>query len=572
MGIKQIFQEGMKEFKRQSALRKEKHKLADKEKLLTEQLTALGKKAWESNLAIDAYGNSKELITNAQNRLDELNNQQGELETQKKELEDKKVEENRSFDAQRKEVEDKKREVDNRLNDEKKQLKEAQREKFNAEDRLKQIAREEERMNEKFSAPDTTEEQKTEITNKRQAFETEKPELNNKVEQASGVIKTCEEKIKPLEEESEKYHQEIEQVKDEQRKVIGDLDDSLGKINKDSADNKNTLAGVTKEQSENFKQLGEKIAGAGTGDEVVAAELNNVNTTKKEMEDLGVGIQSLEHQGTAASRGAMWKMIGLIAAAVVVVVGLVIGLSLLLGSGKDKKAQENPLVSVLSKNGDKATSMGEEVIKQATKKMLEKQAEADAEKYDKTNESEEPEKGDEEEKPPVTMEQAQKQINEMTGQLKEQSEKIQGKEIVVTDKETFLGVLPEISGWKTENTNYQKRQFGQLESSDLETTYVGPDNKQVEVRINDTGTASAALHPLKMIFSMNRQMETEEGYEKISTYNDIPVIEKFNKDPLHGSFLFIVKDRYIVELKAQGEGCIELLKQFIPKLDLSKLK
>lgn len=560
MGIKQIFQEGMREFKRQSALRKEKRNLSQKEKLLSEQLTETGKKAWESKMDIDNYGNSKELITNAQDQMDELNTRLSDLDKQKQELENKKKEENESFDSQRKEVEEQKKGVDTRLNNEKKQLREAQREKDNAESRLKLIDKEEEQLKTKSGAPETSEEEKSQIREKLQAFETEKQNLGKKQDEASGIIKSTEEKIKPVEAESAKHQKEIDLIRTEQKKVIGELDESLSKVNKDISDDKSTLTEVTKEQDGNFEQLGEKLAGAQVSDEAVATELEAVNTTKKEMEDIQVDIQALEHQGTAASRSALWKMIGLIFAGAAAVVVIIILLTMLFGS--DKKKEEDSLVSVLSKAQKTTTTTEAEIIKQFSKKMIEKKLKEDAEKS-----------GDKEEKAPKTLEEAQKKMDEATAKIKEESEKQYGKKIVVTDKETFLSVLPEITGWKMEDTSYNKGNFGQLESSNFECTYASPAGQKVSVHITDTATASMALRTYKMFFQMNMSKENENGYEKISTYKNISVIEKFTKgEPPEASFIFIIRDRYLVELRNKGENCIALLKEFITEFDLSKLQ
>ena len=120
MGIKQIFQDGMNEFKRRSALIKEKRGLSQKEKLLEDQFTALGKKAWETNVDISGCGNSKELISNTDSQITDQTNEIETLETQKKELEEKKKTSNEAFDGQRKEVEEKKRAADANLYNEKK--------------------------------------------------------------------------------------------------------------------------------------------------------------------------------------------------------------------------------------------------------------------------------------------------------------------------------------------------------------------------------------------------------------------------------------------------------------------
>ena len=408
---------------------------------------------------------------------------------------------------------------------------------------MKQIDKEEEQLNTKSAASETTDEEKSEIKKKQEVFKTEKRNLEKKQDELSGIIKSTEEKIRPLEEESAMYQKKIDEIRSEQKNVTGRLDESLSKVNKETSDNKNKLAEITKEQNENFKQLGEKLAAAQVSDETVAVELNAVNATEKEMEDIQVSIQSLEHQGTATSRSAMWKMIGLIFAGVVVVVAIIIGLTTLLGS--DKKEQE-----------DHTTTPAEaEVLKQFSKKIIEKKLKEEAEKSE-----------DKDEKAPKTLEEA-------TAKIKEESEKQYGKKIVVTDKETFLSVLPEITGWKIQDTSYYKSNFGQLESSNFDCTYTSPAGQKVRVHITDTATASMALRTFKMFFQMNISKENENGYEKISTYKNISVIEKFTKgDPSKASFTFIIRDRYLVELRHKGENCIALLKEFITKFDLSKLQ
>ncbi len=526
MGIKEIFRKGMREFKRQSSLRKEKKDLSQKEKLLSEQLTHLGKKAWESRMDIDGYGNSKELITNAQKQIDELNRQLSDLEKQKQGLENKKKEENDSFNSRRKEVEDKKKEVDNRWNNEKKQLREAQRDADNVENRLKQIDKEEEQLNTRTAAPETSEEQKSEIRQKLDAFKNEKEELEKKRETASEAIKTTKEKIEPLEEESAKFQEEIDQIRDEQREVIGQLDDSLGQVNKKISDAKNQLAQVTREQDGHFRQLGDKMADKQVSDEAVSSELSAVNDTREEMETIQLEIQSLEHQGTAESRGALWKMIGLIAAGVVVIAAIIVLLILLLSPAE--KEPESPLASVVSR--------GEKITK------------------------------DEEPEDEV------KKFQEATAKIKKQSEQMHGKKIVAADKATFLSALPDISGWNMEGTSYNKGAFGQLEYAVLETTYVSPGGKKIRVNLSDTAGASIMLATYKMIFHKNMIKEDENGYEKISTYHGMPVIEKYTKNPSRASFVFIVKDRYLVDLRCKEPDGIDLLKDFLTKFDFSKLQ
>ncbi|MCG8686072.1 MAG: hypothetical protein MI892_14430, partial [Desulfobacterales bacterium] len=142
MGIKEIFKQGMQEFKRRSALGKEKREYKNHEKAYAERLTALGKKAWDAQLDLERYGELKNSITESQTQIDELKTRQADLENQQSTLDKKKQSENAGFESRRKEVEDKKKHVDSRLNDERKALKTAQKDQDTAKSRLKQIDKE----------------------------------------------------------------------------------------------------------------------------------------------------------------------------------------------------------------------------------------------------------------------------------------------------------------------------------------------------------------------------------------------------------------------------------------------
>lgn len=572
MGIKQIFQDGLNEFKRRSALIKEKRGLSQKEKLLADQYTALGKKAWETDVDISGYGNSKELISNTDAQINDQTELLQKLDSQKLELEEKKKNENEAFESQRKEVEEKKRAVDAKLYNEKKRLKESQRDISNTGNRTAQIAREEEQLKTKAAAPETTSQEKTEIEKKLETFATEKQTLTSKRETASETAKDAETAIKPLEVESDKLQQEMDRVRSEQRNVIGALDDSLSEVNKEIHNKKSNRDRLTRELNGHFNDLGEKLAAASVTAETITEEMTAVTDTKKEMEDIRMGIQSLEHRGSAASRNALWKMVGVIAAGIAGVVVLIFLISLLTGSGeKEKKEGDDPMVSVKSRSEEGVTDTPDNTDTPGAPGVADK---TDDKTDDKTPEPPQPSTTttSKASTPPPTPEAMQKKLEEVTGKLKEASEKQQGEKIVVTDKAAFLAVLPAMSGWTTEHTVYNKRRFGQLEFSEISTVYTGPDGQKVRVRLSDTGTASASLRVYKMAFNMNINNVTDNGYEKITTYNKNRVIEKFTKEPPRAEFTYIVKDRYLVELKADGPDALARLKHFITGFDLKKLQ
>ena len=558
MNIKEIFQQGIKEFKRRSALNKKKRLLRQKEKLYTQQLTALGKKAWESRIDITAYGNLKDIISTTQEHHQELRTQLEQLEKQRQETEAKRKQENDSFESRRKEVEEKKKEVDFRLDKEKKVLKGAQKESDNAKNRLNHIPKEEEQLKQKAADADTSNIERAEIQKKLDAFVLEKEGLDKKIKDAEETIKNTNEKITPIEEESKKLQNEINDIRAEQKEVIGKLDQSLSETREKINDCNKKLGELHKEQDGYFEQLGEKLAVAGIGDEAVSAEFAEVRTTEKDMADIKVNIDQLDQEETPNSRRAFWTMIGLMIASVVVIILVIILLSTLFGPG-DKTNDTG-----INTTTPPAVSEAQKSLPSPVAETIEKYKQRIAE----TTKKEKGETGDK----PMTMEEAMEKMKTVTGEIKKQSEQIQGKEIVVSDKTTLMAVLPTINGWTREEPQYQKGSFAQLETSTIRTTYTGPDSQKIKISITDTASASVALQTWKIIFQMNLTREDEKGYQKITTVNNIPVIEKYDKQSQEVSLGFIVKDRYMVELESRGKDSMSLLKNLISQLHLSKLQ
>jgi hypothetical protein len=133
-------------------------------------------------------------------------------------------------------------------------------------------------------------------------------------------------------------------------------------------------------------------------------------------------------------------------------------------------------------------------------------------------------------------------------------------------------VLPAVGGWQLQNPVYSQGKFQQLETASLQAAYSTDDGRSVQVQITDAGAASALLAPLKLVFSLNIRVDDKDVTQRVSTYNGIPVAERFNKHDQEATFGIIYKDRYLIELKTGAEKGLELLREFAAKLDLSKLQ
>lgn len=526
MSIKDIFREGMQESKRRSALSKEKKGLKDKEKIYNEQLTALGKKAWESNTGIDVNADLKEKLTATQDQLTQLNSQLEDLQKQKLEKEDLKKQENMKFDSNRKEVEEKKKGVDSLLNEEKNALKNVQKESELASNRLSQIPKEREQINKKLSDPATQEQDKGLLQAKLNNLSQEEQSIQLKYHEKTEELRNLNVKIAPLQEESNQIQMQINEILADQKKVIGELDKEISELKKsiDATNVKSKEADTI--QKENFKQFGILLASSGNGDAAIETEMSAVKATEKEMSDIGTSIGSLEGQANTTGASAYKKMMMIIIGGVIVIILIIVALVLIL---KPKDTPEERLKNLF---GGSSSESGDS----------------------------------------MSSEDALKNFQQAMGGMKEQSEKIQGKKIVIADENTLKSVLPNVGGWTAESPRYLAGKFGDLETSHIEATYTGSNENQVDVKVSDAGTASAMLAPIRMLYSMNITLDDENTHQKVSTYNGTSVIERFEKQSKQASFTFIVKDRYIVELETTGDNGLEVLKQFLPQLNLSNLQ
>lgn len=560
MNIKGIFQKGIAEFKRRSALRKENRNLKQRNKVYSEQLITLGKKAWEEHIDIDQYSNLEKLISSTQDQLNELNKEYQDLNSQKQQTEDLRKQKNEAFEKQKDEIEDKKKIVDNQLSEHKKALKDAQKESENAKDRLNDIAKEQETLNRKLSDPQTTAEEKTTIRSTLDGFTREKETLNQTIKDTAGKISAARGQIEPLETQSDNHQKEIDRIRSEQKNEVGELEKTISQLKSRLNELDKKRSQTDEEQSGNFQQLGEQLAAASGDNPALSSELAAVHATETEIAALKSEIQSLEARGTDESKGAFNQMLLLSAAALVLIIGLIFLLSWLFS------AKEDPLVTKLKDSG--VPSQFAEAIGKAQKRVNDSMKEA----REKTSPPAD--------KSPAALpfasqkdaQDAAKQIEKATGDLKKQADKAYGKEIVIADEATLKSTLPAMPGWEIEDPSYHAQRFGQLEGASINATYKGPQSRQVKVSITDSGHATAILSPYMMIFNMNLTRDNQYVYEKVSSHDNIKIIEKFDKRSKRGQLNFIVKGRYLVNLKTSGEDSLDTLKQFIGKFNFSKLQ
>jgi predicted nuclease with TOPRIM domain len=522
MGLKTIFQEGLKERRRRRSIHSGKNQLKDKQGHYAELLTALGRKAWENHVGIDAFGEIKAALNETKKQLDELQAQATGLGQQKKQAEDNKKQELDRLAAGQKELEESQRQVDTRLGELKNALQSAQKEMEQAKNRLGAIAVEREQLQTRAAAGAEGEAEKKENADKMAALAREAQELEARINDRDQAGKSAGKDISPLQEEAGRLQKKIEDIRSEKKSMAAEADKKIsalaGELSKIDGKSKET----EKTQAGNFHRLGESLAAAQSKEPGIAKEIAAVQSARAEMDGIQSLLGGLERQKDDGQVSAYKKMVAILIGAAVLAAAIVVLLFVLLSPRK----AESPLRGLSGPLA--ASAKGLEAVAQ--------------------------------------------QMQEGFDAVEGGTEETQAPRVVAASEGVLRAVLPAVGGWQLQNPHYSQGKFQRLETASLEAEYAAEDGRSVLVRVTDAGSAAAMLAPLKMVFTMNLSLDDEDATQKVTTVNGIPVAERFNKHEQEATFGIIYKDRYLIEMKTRAAKGLELLREFAAQLDLSKLR
>ena len=223
MGLKSIFQEGMKERKRKRSLGKVSNEFKEKEKVHAVQLTVLGQKAWEAKADISAFADLQTTLGAAQNNLDDLRAQSEKLQAQKQENEATKKREDDRFAASQKEAAEKKRDVDRRLDEQKNAWQTLQKEVGQATSRLAAIAAERSKLEQQNRGRHPGRSGKKRSNRKTGRPGQEEDELKAAPKEKEEPGKTLPLQIAPCRRSRIRLHKQIESIRAEQKKTISEI-------------------------------------------------------------------------------------------------------------------------------------------------------------------------------------------------------------------------------------------------------------------------------------------------------------------------------------------------------------
>ncbi|MCX6555542.1 MAG: hypothetical protein NTZ12_11130 [Candidatus Aminicenantes bacterium] len=340
MGLKSIFQQGLKERERRKSLGKMSGELKDKEKDHAELLTALGQKAWESRVNITTFADICSALGETQGELDDLRARAEQLQKQRQDFAEKKKQEIGRLAAVLKEVEDKRRDADKRLDEQKNALQSGQKETQRAKSRLAAIA--DERIQLQNKSVITAETEKDEIANSLNLLAKEEEALQAGIGCHNEANKPLAELVAALQEESIQLQKRIDCLRQEQKQVTSDLDKKISALKNDLAKNGEKARETESRLNDNFRQLGGKLVAAECADPSLAKEMTAVLKARTKIDGVKALIGGLERQKDDEQVSAYKKMIAIIIGGIIVLAAIIAVLFLLLSP----KKKEIPLAAV----------------------------------------------------------------------------------------------------------------------------------------------------------------------------------------------------------------------------------
>mgnify|MGYP003527221106 CR=1 FL=1 len=106
--------------------------------------------------------------------------------------------------------------------------------------------------------------------------------------------------------------------------------------------------------------------------------------------------------------------------------------------------------------------------------------------------------------------------------------------------------------------------------SQTEVTYTKGD-ANVQLKVVDTAMSSLLTMPYQMFLVTGYAKETNDGYEKATSYNGNPGWVKWNSADKNAEIGIIVGKRFLVTAEGSGVDDVKTVEGFLGKIDLGKL-
>jgi hypothetical protein len=183
------------------------------------------------------------------------------------------------------------------------------------------------------------------------------------------------------------------------------------------------------------------------------------------------------------------------------------------------------------------------------------------------------------------LQEAAKQANQAGEVLKEGAEKMadafkglsgdgtEGKKVEPVNFRELKALLPEsLPGLKRTSAEGEKTSAFGVKVSEAHASYDNEEGANVSVKITDMGSVSGLMGMATLGWAYaDVDRETDEGYEKTTTFKGHKALEKYSTESKNGELSIFVAGRFIVNVEGSNVE-MSYIKEVAGKIDLGALE
>ena len=147
-----------------------------------------------------------------------------------------------------------------------------------------------------------------------------------------------------------------------------------------------------------------------------------------------------------------------------------------------------------------------------------------------------------------------------------------GKKVETVSYQELKALLPEsLPGMKRTDATGEKSSAMGMQVSNAEGRYSSDDGSSTTIKITDIGSMTGLAGMTAYAWAkVDIDRESDNGYEKTTTFNGYKAHEKYDKPSKSGEISVLVGDRFVVEVDGRNVD-MDAIKSTLGKVDLGKL-
>jgi hypothetical protein len=147
-----------------------------------------------------------------------------------------------------------------------------------------------------------------------------------------------------------------------------------------------------------------------------------------------------------------------------------------------------------------------------------------------------------------------------------------GKKVEPVDFRELKALLPEkLSGMTREGAEGEKASAMGVKVSEAHANYAAAEGAHVSIKITDMGSVSGLMGMATLAWAAaDVDRETENGYEKTTTFDGHKAFEKYDNQSHSGELNILVEKRFVVTIEG-NDVAMSFLKEAARSIDLGKL-